>query len=200
MISTIGQILLVLLTIYGLLLFIRIMLSWISLPPSKFTYYLNKATDPVFDFAKRYFPIKIGIFDLSIVVPFILISLLSCIISDFMILGRPLSIFYLPYLIFIIISIIENFVFWIILISSGVILLLHIFNIYNYNPVVSSLHALIDPVVHFLNKFINLRYKNSEAIYLAIIIILTLIAHFILSAVIGYFIALFLNLNNNFYK
>ena len=71
--SLIGFILIIILNTFSLILTIRIILSWLVLPPSVFIYWINKMTDPIINFFKKRFPIRLGFLDLSIIIPFLLI-------------------------------------------------------------------------------------------------------------------------------
>ena len=70
----IGSVLLFLLQVVNLALIIRVFLSWITLPPNRFSYYLNRWTDPIVNFFRKYFPLRVGILDLSIMIPFFCIT------------------------------------------------------------------------------------------------------------------------------
>ena len=177
MIRSIGSILVTLLSIYGFILFLRVLLSWLSLPPSKFTYYLNRITDPVLIYARKIMPIRIGIFDISIILPFLAITLLTQIISYLMIAGNPISLFFFLWLLLISINMIEGFLFWTFLIITGAVLILEIFKVYAYNPIVTSLNELLDPVIMFLSRIFKIRSNNAKTIYLVIIIFALIAVH-----------------------
>lgn len=78
----IGTILLAASNALLLLLTVRVIFSWLTLPPSQFTYWLNRITDPILNFFKKRFPIRVGILDLSILVPFFILSILNKVIID----------------------------------------------------------------------------------------------------------------------
>jgi uncharacterized protein YggT (Ycf19 family) len=185
MIRNIGILLTTMLSIYGFILFLRIIVSWLSLPPSKFTFYLNKITDPVLDYARKIMPFKIGVFDISIILPFLAIMLLNQIIVELMIAGNPITPLFLVKLLLLCIQMVEGFVFWIFIIISGIILIFEIFKVYAYNPIVSSMNELIDPVILFLSRVFTIRSKDAKAIYLAIFIVAMIIVHAIFNSIMN---------------
>jgi len=64
--------------LYQLILLIRIFLSWINPDPyNKLVMFLYGITDPLLDLARRFIPIRIGMFDLSPIIVFFLLSLLQ---------------------------------------------------------------------------------------------------------------------------
>ena len=64
--------------LYQIIIVIRILLSWINPDPyNRLVMFLYGITDPVLDLARRYIPIRIGMFDLSPLIVFFLLSLLQ---------------------------------------------------------------------------------------------------------------------------
>ncbi len=71
------QMLLWLLKIYEWILIITIFMSWINPDPyNPIVRFLYSVTEPVFRIARRYFPIRVGMIDLSPILVFLAISIL----------------------------------------------------------------------------------------------------------------------------
>jgi uncharacterized protein YggT (Ycf19 family) len=176
--------------LFGFVLFLRIILSWLTLPPSKFTYYLNRITDPVLIYARKIMPIRIGIFDISIILPFLAIALLNQIIGELMISGNPITILFIVKLLLICIQMVEGFIFWIFIVIAGVILIFEIFKVYSYNPIISSMNELIEPVIQFLSRLFTIKSKDAKAIYLAIFVVALIVVHSIFNSIMNNLIVL----------
>jgi len=174
--SLIGFILIIILNTFSLILTIRIILSWLVLPPSVFIYWINKMTDPIINFFKKRFPIRLGFLDLSIIIPFLLIHILNRVISDLMINNRIPTLFYFFDILFFIIESIISIILTILLIFTIVLFFVNIFAPYSYNPFITSMRSVIDPIVINISKIIKINHKYSDRIYLVIVFILIIIS------------------------
>ena len=170
-----GRFIIFFITVYSILLFLRIILSWIRLPEYRWVYWLCKFTDPVIDFFRRNFPIRIGMFDISIATPLILLSVLGKLTNDFLISDEPfISIFNIWYVLILIIfttKLIFNFVLFILIIFTFVLLIAKLLAPNVQNPLISTFQSLLDPMLNFLDKNFKIRSPRSEIIYLIIILI-----------------------------
>ena len=183
--SIIGYILLFVINSLLLLLAMRVILSWLVLPPSIFTHWLFKITDPVLIFFKKRFPLRVGILDLSILIPFFILSILNKIISDFFIHSAITRVFfYIIEIAFFIIDSVFVIVLTIFFIFTIVYLLITIFSVNSYNPMITSIKSAIEPIILKIRRLMRINSIHSEKIYLIIlaicIIIIGLIGHFLL--------------------
>lgn len=170
-----GYFLIIILNSITLILIIRVILSWLVLPPSIWIYWLNKITDPIFNFFRKKTPIRIGFIDLSIIVPFLLINIFNKIIMDLLINRRIPTPFYFILLIFFIIESIISIIFTILFVFTIVIFFVNIFAPYSYNPFITAMRSVIDPIAIYLTKIIKIKSKNADRIYLIIIAIFIII-------------------------
>lgn len=182
----IGSFLITILNTISLLLTIRIILSWLVLPPFKIVYWLNRITDPIFNFFRKKFPfLRLGFLDLSIIVPFLLIHILNKIIIDLMINYRILTFFYFFDILFFIIESIISIFLTILFIFTIVLFFVNIFSPYSYNPFVTSMRSIIDPIAIKLSRILKINSRHADRIYLIIIAILILITGFIIFTISG---------------
>ncbi len=174
--AILGSFLIMILNSFALILTIRIILSWLVLPPSAFIYWLNKITDPIINFFRKKTPIRLGFLDLSIIVPFLLIHILNKIIFDLLINNRIPTLFYFLSIIFFIIESIISVILTILFIFTIVLFFVNIFAPYSYNPFITSIRSVIDPIAISITKIIKINHKYSDRIYLIIIAILIVLA------------------------
>ena len=136
----IGSVLLFLLQVVNLALIIRVFLSWITLPPNRFSYYLNLVTDPIVNFSRKHFPLRVGILDLSILVPFFIIWLLNRLVSDIFLfnkLTRPVF-WFIDFVLFIIAGAL-NVIFSVIFILLLIYLVMTLLARATYSPLFYSI-------------------------------------------------------------
>jgi uncharacterized protein YggT (Ycf19 family) len=142
-------------TAYLLLLSLRIFLSWINLPPSRWLYWVYWLTDPVIIYFKRKFPIRIAFFDLSIMIPIIILMIVGKIIDDLIIQDVPVTIYYFLALIVMIISWVYSFLSFVILIFAVILLFMETNTGYAYHPMLNSIRKLLYPIINILKKYIR---------------------------------------------
>ncbi|HOJ63162.1 MAG TPA: YggT family protein [Spirochaetota bacterium] len=184
--ALIGSFLITILNTISLILTIRIILSWLVLPPLKIVYWLNKITDPIFNFFRKRFPfLRLGFLDLSIIVPFLLIHILNKIIFDLMINHRIISLFYIFDILFFIVESIISIFLTVLFIFTIVLFFVNIFAPYTYNPFVTSMRSVIDPVAIRISKLLKINSRYADRIYLIIIALLILIAGFVIFFLLG---------------
>lgn len=176
--SIIGSILLFVLQAVNLALIIRIFLSWITLPPNRFTYYLNLVTDPILGFFRRHFPLRVGILDLSVLVPFFIIWLLNRLISDiffFNKLTRPLF-WIIDFVIFMLAGAL-NVIFSVVFILLLIYLVMSLLARATYSPLFYSIRSVMSSVLVRMEKVLRMPdTMKSEIICIVIIIISVAIA------------------------
>lgn len=182
----IGNLLLFIVNTYTLLLFLRVLFSWIILPPNKFTYFLNEVTNPVISFFKKVCPIRIGILDLSILVPFFILSIINKLIVDLIIFdGAQRPVFYLVRVLFFLIqgavSVICSVAFVLVLIY----MLLMIFAKRQYSPLLFSIRSAVDPVIIKMQNVLHLHSPKADIICLIIIMVCILLISAAVNIVLG---------------
>lgn len=170
-----GRFIIFFITVYSIMLFIRILLSWIRLPEYKWVYWLCKFTDPVIDFFRKNFPIKIGLFDLSIATPILILYVLGMLTNDFLIGDEPYSTFFNIWYILILLITITKFLFgfilFIFIIFTFILLIVKLLSPNVQNPVIATFQVLLDPMLIFLDTHLKLKSYRKEIIYLIILLI-----------------------------
>ncbi|HNZ27702.1 MAG TPA: YggT family protein [Spirochaetota bacterium] len=180
-----------------LLLTVRVIFSWLTLPPSQFTYWLNRITDPILNFFKKRFPIRVGILDLSILVPFFILSILNKIVIDvFINFAVNRVVFYMIEVLFFAADSLLITIVTIMVIIAIIQLLTKMFLPYSYNPIVNSIKSILDPILLHFRRIIPIKSIHNEKIYLVLLIAVLIIAGFIGR----YLLALVLNLLNGVVK
>jgi uncharacterized protein YggT (Ycf19 family) len=160
---------------YLIIITIRIFISWFNLPPGPFVRFISNLTDPVLSYFRKNFPIRLAIFDLSIFIPIIILSITAKVISELIINGVPFSAYYLLSLIVIIIYWIYGFIAFALFITAVIFLFVESKQDYAYNPFINSIRKIFYPVMYFLQKYIKLRSRHAARIYILIIIALIII-------------------------
>jgi len=173
----IGSFLLFILQVVNLALIIRVFLSWITLPPNRFTYYLNQITDPIVNFFRKYFPLRVGILDLSILVPFFIIWLLNRLVSDIFLfskLTRP--VFWLIDFTLFLIAGALNVVFSVVFILLLIYLVMTLLSRATYSPLFYSIRSVMSGILVRMEKLFKMPdTTKSEIICILIIIVCTMI-------------------------
>ncbi len=173
----IGTILLFLLQVVNLALIIRVFLSWITLPPNRFSYYLNLVTDPIVNFSRKHFPLRVGILDLSILVPFFIIWLLNRLVSDIFLfnkLTRPVF-WFIDFVLFIIAGAL-NVIFSVIFILLLIYLVMTLLARATYSPLFYSIRSVMSSIIVRMEKIFKMQdTTKSEIICILIIIVCTMI-------------------------
>jgi len=191
----VGRILLVITNLLILLLTIRIILSWFSLPYNKFSEYLRIVTDPILNLSRKIFPLTIGAIDLSIIFPLIVLAVAARIVDDTMISSvGHINIFYLFALMVSMIEMIFNFIIFIFIIFIVILIILEIVAPNSYNPMVYTLKSIINPFISFLDRIFNINYqsKKKTIIYYIIIGVFFILLGILLKIGFGFIIG-FLN-------
>jgi uncharacterized protein YggT (Ycf19 family) len=191
----IGRIIILLITIYWFMLILRIILSWINIPHSRWVYWLCKFTDPVIDFFRRNFPIRIGAIDLSIATPLILLSILGKLTTDFMIGNEPFnSIFNIWYILTLLVYIVKflyNFVLFVLIFLVFILLIAKLLAPNVQNPFISGIRSFLNPMLDFLDRLFKIKSTRSDIIYLIILLLFFIIINGLGSFLLDYANAIF---------
>jgi uncharacterized protein YggT (Ycf19 family) len=195
-----GRFILLFITIYSIMLLIRILLSWIRIPQYRWVYWLCKFTDPVIDFFRKNFPIKIGLFDLSIATPILLLYIIGRLTNDFLIGDLPystlLNVWYILILLITITKFLFGFILFIFIIFTFILLITKLLSPNVRNPVIETFQTLLNPMLSFLDNILKLKSYKKEIIYLIILLIFFIVINGLGSYFLEYLKAVcILNLN-----
>jgi YggT family protein len=199
-----GHLLVFVINSYFFLLILRVLLSWFTIPPKKWVLLLYKITEPVLKFFRDNIPIKIGAFDLSAIVPLLLLPICSTIINDLMVNQQTLSIFYFLIRLIELIDGAVGFIMFLFVIFTAAVIVINHSAPGSYNPIFVSIRAILDPIVSLIKRIIKINSRHSETIYLILTIVffllISIIMHIIFANLIallkGYSIKTMINPNN----
>lgn len=178
--SNIGGFILFLISVYTLMLFLRVIISWIKIPQYRWVYWLCRTTDPVLDFFRKNFPIQFGLYDISIATPIIILSIIKVLVQDFMIgdlpTGAILNIWYILRLLVIIIRYVFNFILVLYIIFTLVLITFKLIspNLQNpnvQNPAINAMYSLLEPVLKIADNIFKIKSSNREMLNLLILLV-----------------------------
>lgn len=188
--EVIGRVLALAITVYLIMITLRIIFSWFNIPRGKFIGFICRYTDPVLDFFRKNTPIQLGVFDVSIVVPIGMLYVLLQIVNDFMIGDHPIAaiinVHYVFKLVLIIVSILFSLVMFLLIIFTIVLIFMKIFTPHSYNPMITPIAAMINPLVDRVRKILKLRSKHAETIYLVIVLALFILLNVMFGRLLAY--------------
>ena len=146
---------------YMILLILRVILSWINISPNVITIWLCKLTDPVLDYFRRKFPIKFGVFDISIIIPITILLILSKLNNDFMMPDSyDFKVIINPwYLISLILYIADLVLSFILILYIFIAILVIVFRLVSHdssNPIINSFYNLLSPALSFFKRILKL--------------------------------------------
>ncbi len=179
MLSVIGTILSFIISLFMILLTVRVFISWLSLPYSNWIYYIEKITNPPVNFFRRHLPVRIGVFDISIVFLFASLAIVQMLINDVMVAGLPITFGYLLSFIVYLVKMVVSFVFFSLILGTIILLVISYTSGAIHHPVVSAFKSIIDPFVMTMAKIFKLRKLNAAKIYLIILLVVLIIAGFV---------------------
>ena len=165
--------------IYSIIILIRIVLSWFSMPAAeKPVEFINKITDPYLDFWRRFTSIRIGNLDFSVVIA---VAVLSFLQSVFRMLSVTGTITFGNLLSIIIISLwsIVSFIAGFLLIILILRMIAYLTSRDIYSPFWSTIDSISKPVLYRFNRIF---YGNKTGNYLKGMILSCLI---LLAVIIG---------------
>jgi len=172
----IGSLLVFTINVYLIILMVRVVLSWLHLPRKKWMDYIQKITDPVLNFFRKQTPIRIGMFDLSIIVPFILLNVLRVMIRDLMIDGREFTSLYFFGAVVRIVSMLFGWACSISLILTIAMFFILVTRKGGSHPIVMTINSFFNPILAFFRRILPIRSEYSSLIYLFIFGIIIAIA------------------------
>ncbi len=168
-----GQLLSGFIRFYMLLLTLRIFISWFRLPDNTFTRILGYFTDPILGTFHRICPLRIGFFDLSPMIPLLLLSLCDSVVTTLLINGRSFSLGYIVELILCIIQFFINIFSFVIAFSTIILLIADIFMPYSIMPIITMFKSFLSPVTRWFQRHLYINSRYSMRIYYIIILIAT---------------------------
>jgi uncharacterized protein YggT (Ycf19 family) len=189
-----GQLLSGFIKIYMLILTLRIFLSWFRLPDNSFTRTLGTFTDPVLDLFRRICPLRIGFFDLSPMIPLLLLSLCDSMVTTLLINGRSFSLGYIVEIILYIVKFFVDIFSFVVAFSVIILLIVDIFMPYNIMPIVTMMKSFISPFTRWLQRHFWIKSNHSMRIYYIII----LVGVAVVSTLLGWGISFLIVLSRGF--
>ena len=164
-----------------MLLVLRVILSWIKIPQYQWVYWLCRVTDPVIEFFRKNFPIRFGLFDISIIIPIIILNIIGMLVNDFMIsdkypIGVIFNIWYIFQILIIFVKLIFNFILVIYIIFTLILLIFKLIsqNVQNpnvQNPAIDSMYSLLNPILKTAEDIFKIKSVHREIIYLVILLV-----------------------------
>jgi uncharacterized protein YggT (Ycf19 family) len=173
-----------------LILTLRIFLSWFRLPDNSFTRTLGTFTDPVLDLFRRICPLRIGFFDLSPMIPLLLLSLCDSMVTTLLINGRSFSLGYIVEIILYIVKFFVDIFSFVVAFSVIILLIVDIFMPYNIMPIVTMMKSFISPFTRWLQRHIWIKHRHYMRIYYIMILVVTAIFSTLLGWGISFLIVL----------
>jgi uncharacterized protein YggT (Ycf19 family) len=175
MLKALGHLLLFVINIYMLILFIRIVISWIRVPQKKWMTYIQKVTDPVINFFRKNTPIKIGMLDLSIIVLFLILFATRMFIRDILIDGRQVTAVYLLTVVVSVVNVIYGWISFLVIVVSVVLFFASVMRKGQSNPIIMTFRTFLGPVLAGMRKMIPINSPYADAVYCAILTIATIV-------------------------
>jgi|GEM_PF-1198054 len=183
-----GYLLMIIIFGYSWLLVIRIVISLLKIPYAPWMKYIAMFTDPVINYFKKKYPIKIDKYDFSVLIPLTILFLLQIPIADLMIGGAHFSIFYLLALFIRIIKLVYTIFIFAVIISAVILLYINLTKYYTNNPIILFIKKLLTPVTNKIKKIFKLKEENADKYSLIILLVATIILGFILNYLFAYII------------
>lgn len=142
--------------IYGWVLIIRVLLTWISPNPhTPAMRILSRLTDPVLNLGRRFFPLILGGIDFSPIVVIILLQLVGWVLGTWLIaLGQGSPAFILAPLLALAVVELLNSIAWILIILMALRLIMALVNPSPYNIVVQVVYSLTEPLLAPLRRLL----------------------------------------------
>lgn len=168
-----GQLLSGFIRLYMLLLTLRIFLSWFSLPNNSFIRTLGYFTDPILAAFQRICPLRIGFFNLSPMIPLLLLGLCDSVVTTLLINGRSFSLGYILEIVLYITQFFINIFSFIIAFSAIILLITDIFAPYSIMPIITMFKSFLSPFTRWLQRHLWLNSRHPIRIYYIIILIAT---------------------------
>lgn len=170
-----GQLLSGFIRFYILLLTLRIFISWLRLPDNSFTRILGYFTDPILVTFQRICPLRIGFFDLSPMIPLLLLSLCDSVVTTILINGRSFSLGYIVEIILCITQFFINIFSFVIALSTIILLIADIFMPYSIMPIITMFKSFLSPITRWFQHYLWINSRYSMRIYYIIILAATAI-------------------------
>lgn len=168
-----GQLLSGFIRFYMLLLTVRIFISWFRLPDNSFMRILGYFTDPILVAFQRICPLRIGFFDLSPMIPLLLLSLCDSVVATLLINGRSFSLGYIVEIVLYILQFFINIFSFVIAFSTIIILIADIFMPYSIMPIITMFKSFLSPITRWLQRYLWINSRHSMRIYYIIILAAT---------------------------
>jgi len=185
------QILFIILITYFFAFLLRLFLSIFKFGQNSFTVLLCKITDPVIDFFKLKFPLKVGPFEISSILPVIVMYFILKFLSD---ITNEYSIVNINYLLYFVFYMIRIFyiIFLTVTIISVVLIMLSNNRLFSFNnTLINYARVKLQPLMIFMKKNIKFQFLNSDNRYYALLLIFLILALIFGSMILQYFVFVF---------
>jgi YggT family protein len=171
------------LTVYSLLLMIRILLTWFpGFNMGRPAEFLSRITDPYLNFFRRFRGLVIGRFDFSPVIAFIALGLAIQITSMAAAQGRITLSLILIYILLSVWSLLRVFIF-LFFIVAAVRLVLYLFHVSSYLPMVAFMDRLLAPLNEMMRKLFFRRTFVTPLVH-SLVLLLFLFVFFSLAVIL----------------
>jgi len=150
-----GQTIYIAVSLYVLLIFIRVLLTWVNPNPySPVMRFLAKATDPVLNWARRFFPLTLGGLDFSPVLAIMVIYLTGAVLGQWLLrMGQGLPpVVVVPILALELIGFLDGLA-WLLIILMGIRFIIALVQPSPYNILVRIIYGLTEPLLSPLRRF-----------------------------------------------
>ncbi|MBN2544217.1 MAG: YggT family protein [Spirochaetes bacterium] len=184
------QILFTILIFYFFAYIARLILSIFKFRQNSFTILLCKITDPLINYFKLKFPLKVGPYEISSILPVILIYFLLKFLSDMSneyTIGLNYLIYFSLYFIFIF-----YIIFHFIAITFIILIMLSNNRVFPFNSIlINFAKTKFQPILTFMRKNIKFQFLNTENRYYAVLLIFFIFTLIFGHMILNYFIFIY---------
>lgn len=182
--QTVARILSAVLSVYMVILIIRVMLTWFrSQQGTQFYRYLAAITDPYLNWFKRFSFLRAGMVDFSPIAGFVILGLITNMLSNFAVVGKITLASFLSLLIYGIWSIISFILVLFIILTIVRLLSVTLFRGGFLSQISPSVDSVIEPIVlrvkkiFFRNSFVS--YTSQLLMTIALLVVLNVALRFV---------------------
>ena len=174
-------------SIYGWVIIIRVLLTWINPNPySPVMRLLARATDPVLNLGRRFFNLTFGGIDFSPLLVIIIIQLIGSVLGQWLIAlghGKPATLL-LPILLLGLVSILDS-ILWMLIIIMAIRLIMSLVKPSPYNNIVQVIYGMTEPLLAPLRHLLPPGPGGLDLRPLLFLGVIILIQQMVLSRLVG---------------
>ena len=183
---TLGQLIGLATWIYVILIFTRVMLTWVNPNPyTPFMRFLSRAVDPVLSRGRRMMPFTLGGIDFSPLLVTLLVLLIGQLVGKWLVLvgqGAPGSII-LPLLALTLVQLLDS-IAWILMVIMAARLIISLVNPSPYNILVQIIHGLSEPLLAPMRRFFPVGPGGLDLRALIFLVIVILVRMVLLQSLV----------------